>query len=81
MLDALRLRCDDTDIFYCRDRLDVVECSINPDKFDAKAVEVFRNLCPKGDSYIVSPAVKQPYRLRNHDFLFIACAVRDLPSV
>ncbi|HFQ14164.1 MAG TPA: ATP-binding protein [Gammaproteobacteria bacterium] len=95
VLDSLRFRFADEDIFYWqdkshrevdfvirrgRDRVDVMECKINPDKFDAKPVEVFRGLYPKGDNYIVSPAVKKPYKVRRGDLVFTACSTRDLPS-
>lgn len=95
VLDALRFRFADADIFYWqdksqrevdfvirreRDRVDVVECKTNPDKLDAKPVEVFRGLYPKGDNYIVSPTVKKPYRVRRGDLVFTACSTRSLPS-
>jgi len=95
VLDALRFRFADEDIFYWqdksrrevdfvirrgRDRVDVIECKINPDKLDAKPVEAFRSLYPKGDNYIVSPAVKKPYKVRRGDLVFTACTTRDLPS-
>lgn len=94
MLDALRLRFADSEIFYWRDKsqrevdfvirrgrdqVDVVECKINPDKLDAKPVEVFRSLYPQGDNYILSPAVKKPYKLRQGKLVFTACSTGDLP--
>ncbi|MFQ5638907.1 MAG: ATP-binding protein [bacterium] len=95
VLDALHVRFADEDIFYWqdksrrevdfvlrrgRDRLDVLECKINPDKLDPRPVEVFRSLYPKGENYIVSPAVKKPYKVRRGDLVFTACTTRDLPS-
>lgn len=95
VLDALRFRFTDEDIFYWhdksyrevdfvvrrgRDRMDVLECKINPDKLDAKPVEVFRELYPDGDNYIVSPAVKKPYRLRRGKLVFTACSTLNLPN-
>lgn len=95
VLDALRFRFADADIFYWqdkshrevdfvirhgRDRVDIMECKINADKLDAKPVEVFRSLYPKGDNYIVSPAVKTPYRVRRGGLVFTACSTEDLPS-
>lgn len=94
VLDALRFRFADEDIFYWqdksrrevdfvirrgRDRVDVMECKINPDKLDVKPVEAFRGLYPKGDNYIVSPAVKKPYKVRRGDLVFTVCTTRDLP--
>ena len=95
VLDALRFRFADEDIFYWqdkshrevdfvirrgRDRVDVMECKINPDKLDAKPVEEFRSLYPEGENYIVSPAVKKPYKIRRGDLVFTACTTRDLPT-
>ena len=93
VLDALRFRHADEDIFYWqdksrrevdfvirreRDRLDVVECKINPDRFSPVAVETFRGLYPEGDNYIVSPVVKEPYRVRRGNRVFTICTTRDL---
>ena len=62
-----------------RDRVDVLECKINPDKLDAKPVEAFRDLYPEGDNYVVSPAVKNSYQVRRSGLVFTACSTRDLP--
>jgi hypothetical protein len=95
VLDALRFRFADEDIFYWQDKshrevdfvvrrghdkADVIECKINPDKLDAKPVEAFRGLYPKGDNYIVSPAVKKSYRVRRDGFVFTVCTTRDLSA-
>jgi len=94
VLDALRFRFDDDRIFYWqdkshrevdfvirrgRDRIDVLACKINPDKLDTKATEAFRALYPQGENYLVSPAVKKPYRLRRNGLVFTACSTGDLP--
>ena len=94
VLDALRFRHADEDVFYWqdksrrevdfvirreRDRVDVVECKISPGKFDPVAVETFRSLYPRGDNYIVSPVVKKPYRVRRGGRVFTICTTRDLP--
>jgi len=94
VLDGLRFRFADEDIFYWqdkshrevdfvirrgRDRVDLVECKINPDKLDAKPAAVFRSLYPQGENYIISPAVKKPYKVRRGDLVFTACTTRDLP--
>ncbi len=62
-----------------RDRVDVAECKINPDKLDARPVEIFRSLYPKGENYLISPAVKKPYKVRRGDLVFTVCTTRDLP--
>ena len=95
VLDALRFRFADEDIFYWqdksfrevdfvlrrrRDRVDVMECKINPDKLDAKPVGVFRDLYPEGENYVVSPVVKKPYKVRRGDLVFTVCTSRDIPS-
>ena len=87
VLDSLRFRVADEDLFYWQDksrrevdfvirrgrnRMDTVECKTNPDKIDAAAVEVFRNLYPDGENYIVSPAVKKPYKIRRRGLVFTA---------
>ncbi|HED18830.1 MAG TPA: ATP-binding protein [Gammaproteobacteria bacterium] len=95
VLDALRFRFADQDIFYWqdksrrevdfvirrgRDRVDVLECKINPDKLDAKPVKAFRDLYPEGKNYLVSPAVKAPYRVRRGKLVFTVCSTGDLPQ-
>ena len=95
VLDTLRFRFADEDIFYWqdkshrevdfviprgRDRVDVMECNINPDKLDAKPVEAFRDIYPQGNNYIVSPSVKKPYQVRRGDRVFTVCSTRDLPE-
>ncbi len=72
VLDTLRCRFADEAIFYWqdkshrevdfvihreRDRVDVVECKINPDRLSVAPIEAFRGLYPEGENYIVSPAV------------------------
>ena len=88
VLDTLRFRHPDDRIFYwrdksgrevdfvihrARDRVDLVECKMNPDELDAASARVFRALYPTGENFLVSPAVKEPYRLRRRDLVFTAC--------
>ena len=95
VLDALRFRGADEDIFYWqdksrrevdfvvrreRDRVDVVECRINPGKLNTAAIETFRGLYPDGDNYIVSPVVAKPYRARLGGRTFTICTTKDLPG-
>ena len=67
-----------------RDRVDVVECRINPrinpGKLNTAAIEAFRGLYPDGDNYIVSPVVAKPYRARLGGRVFTICTTRDLPE-
>lgn len=93
VLDSLRFHFADGDIFYWqdksrrevdfvirrdRDRLDLVECKINPDKLDPAPVEAFRALYPSGENYVVSPGTKAPYRIRRSDRVFTVCATGDV---
>jgi hypothetical protein len=95
VLDALRFRHADEDIFYWQDKsrrevdfvvrrgretVDVMECKINPDKLEAKSMTAFRELYPAGDNYIISPDAKEPYKVRRAGMVFAVCGTRDLPS-
>lgn len=75
VLDALRFRGADENIFYWQDKsrrevdfvvrrrqehLDAIECKINPDKLDASAIGAFRALYPDGGNYVVSPRWRRP---------------------
>jgi hypothetical protein len=94
VLDSLRFHYADEEIYYwqdksrreidfvirrARDRVDVVECKINPDRLDAAPVEAFRALYPAGDNYVVSPAVKTPTPLRRGKLVFKAVNTSDFP--
>jgi uncharacterized protein len=95
VLDALRVRFADEDIFYWqdkshrevdfvirrgRDHVDVMECKINPGKLDPRPIEAFRKLYPGGENYVVNPMEKGPYKVRRGNLLFTVCTTRDLPS-
>jgi predicted AAA+ superfamily ATPase len=94
VLDALRFRYADADIFYWQDkshrevdfvvrrernRVDLVECKINPDRLNTPVMDAFRSLYPAGDNYVVSPAVKKPYQIRRGDQVFTVCTTGDFP--
>jgi predicted AAA+ superfamily ATPase len=93
VLDTLRFHFRDETIFYWqdkshreidfvirgeRDQVDIVECKINPDKLNVAPILAFRNLYPKGKNTIVSPMVKEPYKLRRNDLVFNLCGTRDI---
>lgn len=74
VLDELRSRLDNRNIFYWRDKsgreidfivprerkqIDVVECKINPDSFNIKNLIEFRSIYPEGRNYVVSPFIKK----------------------
>ena len=88
VLDALRSRFADEMIYYWRDKsqreidfvirrdreyVDTIECKINPDKFSPESVKIFRSIYPKGDNYVVSPAVIEPHKIRRGELVFNVC--------
>jgi len=95
VLDTLRNRFADEDIFYWQDKshrevdfvvrrgrdlVDVMECKINPDKLETRAIESFRKLYPQGENYLISPVVRKPYRIRRGDAVFTVCTTGDVPA-
>jgi predicted AAA+ superfamily ATPase len=93
-LDALRFRFGDENLFYWqdkshrevdfvvrrgRDRVDAIECKINPDKLNPEPIRAFRAIYPKGENFVVSPVVKQSCRIRRRDMVFTVCSTRDIP--
>ena len=93
VLDALRFQHADKDIFYWQDksrrevdfvvrhtrnRVDVIECKINPDRFNTGSVETFRSIYPHGENYIVSPHLKSAYRTRRNNIIYTVCTVKEL---
>ena len=85
VLDSLRFRHADERIFYWRDkagrevdfvvrrgrdRVDLVECKMDPDELDGRAVRAFRALYPEGENFLASPAVRAPYRIRRGGCVF-----------
>ena len=94
VLDSLRFRHLDDDIFFWRDksgrevdyvvrggegRLDAFECRINPDEVERTAIEALRRPYPGGRNYVVVPAAREPYRIRRGECEFTVCGTRDLP--
>ena len=78
VLDSLRFRHLDENIFYWRDkagrevdfvvcreegRLDTFECKIDPDEVEPRAIKAFRRRYPEGRDYVVVPVVKRVYRM------------------
>ncbi|MCY4360701.1 MAG: ATP-binding protein [Gammaproteobacteria bacterium] len=93
VLDALRFQHADKDIFYwqdksrrevdfvvrhTRDRVDAIECKINPDRFNTVSVETFRSIYPHGENYIASPHLKSAYRIRRNNIVYTVCTVKEL---
>lgn len=44
-------------------RVDTIECKINPDKYSPKAVHKFRTHYPEGENFCLSPHIETPYKL------------------
>jgi hypothetical protein len=75
VLDVLRVATGDEGLFYWRDKsgrevdfvvrqgrhAHVVECKINPDRFDHGALAEFRRIHPHGRNYLVCPGVGEAY--------------------
>ncbi len=93
VLDSLRFRHRDEDVFYWqdksrrevdfvvrreRDRVDLIECKIDPERVSTTAIEAFRNLYPRGENYLVTPAAKRPYRVRRGDLVITICSTPSL---
>jgi predicted AAA+ superfamily ATPase len=93
VLDALRFRFPDRELFYWQDKsrreidfvirrgagaLDTVECKINPDRLNATSTNAFRALYPKGSNYVISPVARRAYRMRRGEQIFTVCAASDI---
>lgn len=91
VLDSLLFRVFPNDLFYWRDksgreldfvirrdrdRLDVVECRINPDEFRPRALDAFRNVYPEGENFVVGPFVGEPWRMRRGRHRITVCTPR-----
>ncbi|MYC66214.1 MAG: ATP-binding protein [Acidobacteriia bacterium] len=96
VLDAVLGLFGDGRIFYWRDkagrevdfvirregnRVDALECKINPDHLNRSALSAFRSLYPEGRNYIVSPAVRQHYSTRERGLTVTVCDTPDLADV
>ena len=96
VLDSLRFRHSDEDIFYWRDRsgrevdfvvrrsggrLDTYECKIDPDAASPAAVIAFRRRYPLGRDYVVVPVARRAYRIRRGGREFTVCGTHGLPPL
>lgn len=90
-LDSLLFRVFPNDLFFWRDksgreldfvirrgrdRLDVVECKIDPDEFRPRALDAFRERYPEGENFVVGPIVTEPWRMRRGTHEITVCAPR-----
>jgi uncharacterized protein len=78
VLDVLRSGTAGRPVAYWRDKsdrevdfvvargrqVDAIECKVRPDRFDPKALAVFRESYPHGRNILVSPGVSEPYETR-----------------
>ncbi len=78
VLDALRAETGGEGLYHWRDKsgreidfvvrrgrdVDAVECKVNPDRFDAASLAVFRGAYPRGRNLLVCPGVREPYERR-----------------
>lgn len=93
VLDALRLRYADSQIFYWQNKsnrevdfvirrengdLDTLECKINPDRVSSAAVTAFRQLYPRGENYVVAPVVANAHVIKKGGLVFKVCSTGDL---
>ncbi len=94
VLDILRATAGDRALAYWRDRagremdfvvkgarqrVDAVECKVDPDRLDPKALAEFRAAYPLGDNYVVSPLVATPYERRHGELLVRYVGAAHLP--
>ena len=93
VLDALRLRFAEEDVLYWQDkarrevdfvirrpggRVDAVECKINPDKLNPAPIATFRQRYPRGENYVATPLVQEPYAIKRGDLTFTICSSHDI---
>jgi len=78
VLDVLRAATGGEGLHYWRDKsdrevdfivrrgrtADAVECKVNPDRFDPKALAVFRESYPGGSNYLVCPGIESAFSRR-----------------
>jgi uncharacterized protein len=50
-------------------KLDAIECKINPDNLTIKNLKAFRSLYPEGKNFCISPYIKQPYQQIKEGFI------------
>jgi hypothetical protein len=55
---------------------DAFECTIRPDRVDRRSLDAFRDACPRGRNFVVSPFIDRAYAFRvgAHVVRAIGCA-------
>lgn len=92
VLDILRVARGEEGLHFWRDKsgreldfvvrrgrcIDTIECKINPDRFDAVSLSVFRGIYPHGENYLVCPGIRDRYSRRIHDITVQVIGASDL---
>ena len=93
VLDTLRSRHPDENVFYWRDkagrevdfvvrraegRLDAIECRIDPDEVEPRSIAAFRRRYPSGRDYVVAPTAGREHRIRRGGREFTVCGAGAL---
>ena len=92
VLDLLRTVTGGEGLFYWRDKsgreidfvirkgrdVHIVECKINPDRFDSDALTTFRGLYSRGRNYLVCPGVSEAYDRRVGAFVVRVAGSKNL---
>ncbi len=94
VLDTLRAHFHTSNLHYWRDKsgreidfvleapggeVHSIECKITPDQFNSKSLSMFRALYPAGENFVVSPALKVPYKAKYDKLRVNFCSLNDLP--
>jgi predicted AAA+ superfamily ATPase len=95
VLDVLRTEAGGEGLHFWRDKsgreldfvvsrgreVDVIECKINPDRFDPTSLAVFREHYPRGRNYLVCPGIQTPYDRRFDQIVIHVIGTRNLMKV
>ena len=66
------------DVSELRLALDAVECKINPDKLNTAPIVTFRQRYPRGENYVATPLVQEPYAIKRGNLTFTICSSHDI---
>lgn len=95
VLDTFRANENERNLFYWRDKsgreidfiikrnddkVDAIECKINPDNFNTKSLAAFRKIYPQGTNYCISPFIKDSYKIRKNDLIINFTSLENLFS-
>lgn len=92
VLDNLRSRIHSNYLFYWRDKsnreidfiinnkkqmIHTIECKINPDHYKPEALQVFRDIYPTGENFVICPHMKTPYKQKRNNLTITFCSTDD----